>query len=189
MPPKGWTKETAARKPRISVTERAAETTMEVLLSDPRYQARLQNPFNEPSSPIALKDDTRECRWFNAALQSDHIWRSKRKGWDQVRPEDVADLEQIGGYNVSPEGFITRGERGNEILMMMPKDVRQAIQIAKTRQNIANMGNPNAVKAEVVNAAGKAISSEAADYLNAHIGPVGGVTDTFERVERTVESD
>ncbi len=172
------------RKPRISVSERGSETSLNVLLSDPRYKARLQNPFNEPSSPIRLKDASLECRWFNATKATDHIWRSKRKGWDQVRPDDVADIEQIGGYNVSPEGYITRGERGNEILMSMPKDVRIAIQAAKTRQNIASMGNPNATKAEVVEAAGQQLGSEAADYLNARIGPVGQVTDTYERVER-----
>ncbi len=176
------------RKPRIAVTERGSQTGLNVLMSDPRYKARLQNPFNEPSAPITLKDDNRECRWFNAAKGTDHIWRSKRKGWDQVRPEDVADLEQIGGYNVSPEGYITRGERGNEVLMSMPREVRAAVQRAKTAQNIANMGNPNATKREVVEAAGKQLGDEAASYLNRQgFGAVGAVNDTFERVERTAE--
>jgi hypothetical protein len=181
MPPKGY------RKPRIEVTERGSQTDLDVLLSDPRYKARLANPFNEPSAPIDLKDSNRECRWFNAAIATDKIWSAKRKGWDQVRPADVADLEQIGGYNVSPDGFITRGERGQEVLMSMPRQVRRAVQAAKTRQNIASMGNPNATKRDVVNAAGKQIGSEAAEYLDRHIGPVGDVTDTIERVERQVE--
>jgi hypothetical protein len=168
------------RKPRISVTERGSETTMSALMSDPRYRARLQNPFNEPSAPITLVDNSRECRWFNAAKGTDHIWRSKRKGWDQVKPSDVADLEQIGGYNVSPEGYITRGERGQEVLMSMPKDVRIAIQTAKTRQNTANMGNPHAMKNEVVAAAGERYGDEGASYISKHVD----VTDTYERVER-----
>lgn len=172
------------RHPRIAVTERGSQTNLDVLLSDPRYKARIANPFNEPSAPIALKDSNRECRWFNAAKGSDHIWRSKRKGWDQVRPSDVLDLEQIGGYNTSPEGYITRGERGQEVLMSMPKVVRTLIQSQKTRQNNANIGNPNATKNEVVNAAGAKLGSEAADYLDAHIGPVGTITDSIERVER-----
>lgn len=172
------------RRPRIEVTERSLQTGLDVLMSDPRYKARLQNPFNEPSSPINLKDDSRECRWFNAGKGSDHIWRSKRKGWDQVRESDVLDLEQIGGYNKSPEGFITRGERGQEVLMSMPKIVRVAIQTQKTRANNATMGNPNAMKNEVVNAAGASLGSEAADYLDAHIGPVGTVTDSHEIVQR-----
>lgn len=178
-----------ARKPHIEVTERSLQTGLDVLLSDPRYKARLANPFNEPSAPITLKDSSRECRWFNAALATDHIWRNKRKGWDQVRPADVADLEQIGGYNTSPDGYITRGERGHEVLMSMPRVVRQAIQIEKTRQNNLNMGNPNRTKAEVVNAAGNQIGSEAADYLNQRMGPVGDVVDTHERIERTVDPD
>lgn len=172
------------RKPRIEVTERSVQTGMDVLLSDPRYKARLQNPFNEPSAPIELTDATRECRWFNAALASDHIWRNKRKGWDQVRPEDVSDLEQIGGYTRSPEGYIVRGERGHEVLMSMPKVIRQAIQIEKTRQNNRTVGNPNAAKAEVVRAAGSRLGDEAASYLDKHMGPVGTVTDSHEYVER-----
>lgn len=178
----------AGRKPRIQVTERGSQTSLDVLTSDPRYKARINNPFGEPSAPIELKDDTRECRWFNGAVANDHIWRAKRKGWDQVRKDDVVDLEQIGGYNVSPDGYITRGERHQEVLMSMPKDVRAAVQAAKTALNIRNMGNPNAMKNEVVEAAGRQIGAEAADFLNARIGPVGGVTDTFERIER-IEQD
>jgi hypothetical protein len=172
------------RKPRIEVTERSLQTGLDVLLSDPRYKKRMADPFDEPSSPIRLKDTSRECRWFNGALGDDHVWRAKRKGWDNVRPDDVADLEQIGGHDVNAAGHIVRGERGKEVLLSMPKVVRQAIQIEKVRRNNANMGNPNATKREVVNAAGAQLGSEAADYLEARMGPVGEVTDTRERVER-----
>lgn len=168
------------RKPRIEVTERSLQTGLDVLTSDPRYRARIENPFNAPSAPIALTDPTRECRWFNAAIGTDHVWRAKQKGWDQVRPTDVMDLEQIGGYNKSPEGYITRGERGQEVLMSMPKVVRAAIQVQKTRHNIATMGNPNAMKHDVVSAAGERYGEQAADYLTKHVN----VTDTLERVER-----
>ena len=168
------------RKPRISVTERNTQTTIDALAADPRYKARFDNPFGEPSAPIALKDPTRECRWFYAVIATDHIWRAKRKGWDQVRPDDVVDLDQIGGYNVSPDNYITRGERGQEVLMSMPREVRAAIQAAKTQANISKMGNPNATKRDVVEAAGQQIGSEAADYLNQRIIPTGSVTDTRE---------
>src|SRR6185369_13099561 len=167
------------RKPRIEVTERNLQTGMDVLLSDPRYKARLNNPFNEPTAPIELKDDTRECRWFNAALASDHIWRNKRKGWDQVRPEDVADLEQIGGYSKSPEGFVVRGDRGQEFLMSMPKVIRRMVQIEKTRANNANMGNPNRMTSEVATAAGERLGDQAGEYIQKHIE----VKDSYERIE------
>lgn len=172
-----------ARTPRITVSERSLEAPLDVL-SDPRYKKRLDNPFGSPSIPIQLKDPNRECRIFNAAIGSDHIWRAKQKGWDRVRPEDCAIPDQIEAFQISADGFLVRGERGQEHLMSMPKIVRKAIQDAKTRVNIANMGNPHAVKNEVVNAAGKQLGDEAASYLDKHVGPIGGVTDTYERVER-----
>lgn len=153
-------------KPRISVLER-----------------RLQNPFGEPSAPVDLKDKSRECRWFNAAKTTDHIWRAKQKGWEPVKPDDVVDLDMIGGYVLDASGFITRGERGQEILMSMPKEWRQQIAMAKTRENLKNMGNPNATKRDVVEAASKQLGDQAASYLQDHIGPVGQVVDSYERIQ------
>lgn len=171
------------KKPRITVTERNSQTDLEVILSDPRYKAAIDNPFGQPSSPIALKDASRECHWFYARIQTDHIWRKKRLGWDQVRPDDVADLEQIGGYNVSTEGYITRGERGEEILMSMPKAVVHARAAAKIEWNNRHMGNPAAMKSEVVEAASQRLGDQAAEFLN-RTGLVGGVTDVYERIAR-----
>lgn len=155
------------KRPRIEVLER-----------------RLQNPFGEPSAPVRLVDDTRECRWFNAAVQNDHIWRAKHKGWEPVKPDELSDIDQIGGYGIDTSGFVVRGERGQEVLMAMPKEWRKQIQAAKIAQNIRNMGNPNRQKAEIVEAAGAKLGAEAADFLNKRMGSVGAVTDTYERIER-----
>ena len=171
----------AKTPPRISVTERGSQTSLQSIIdSDPRYKSRLENPFNEPSAPISLTDPSRECRWFNAAIATDHVWRAKRKGWDQVRPGDVLDIEQIGGYNVSPEGYITRGERGQEVLMSMPKQVRQAVQLAKTRRNIDQLSNPTVEKSNLANAAASQLGPQAADYIQTHVN----LQTYHERVER-----
>lgn len=175
------------RTPRITVTERSLQAPLDVLLSDPRYKARIDNPFGAPSIPIQLKDTSRECRIFNAAIGSEHIWRAKQKGWDRVRPEECAIPDQIEAFTVSAEGFLVRGERGQEFLMSMPKVVRRAIEIAKTKQNIAHMGNPNATKTDIVNAASKQLGDESASYMDRHVGPVGGVTDSHEIVARVEE--
>lgn len=174
----------AGKKPRVTVTERNTQTDLDVLLADPRYKARLDNPFGQPSAPIELKDNTREARWFNAAIQTDHIWRNKRKGWDQVRLEEVVDPEQIGGYGLSPEGYITRGERGQEILMAMPKAVRMAVAAAKTEWNNRNLAQPNAVKSELVNAVGDKYGEQASAYVQTHVN----LTENYERVERVDEA-
>ena len=169
-----------SKKPRVTVTERNLQTDLDVLTSDPRYKARMDNPFGQPSAPIELKDTSRECRWFNASIQADHIWRNKRKGWDQVRPDDVVDLEQIGGYSLIPEGYIVRGERGQEILMSMPKVVRNAVQAAKTQWNNRNLANPNAVKSELASAAGEQFGDQAGEFVATHVN----LKENYERVER-----
>lgn len=142
------------RKPRVEVMERADQQSLETLLSDPRYKARLSSPFGQASQPIELKDNSRECRWVNGAIQNDHIWQKKRGGWDQVKETDLVDTDQLGGYNVSVEGFVTRGERGQEILMSMPKVVVRAIRMAKTAEN-NRIGRPNEARQAAVETFGR----------------------------------
>lgn len=155
-------------KPRISVLER-----------------RLQNPFGEPSIPIQLKDPSLLCRWFNGALSSDKIWRAKHvKGWQLVKPEMIVDMDQIGGYTLGVDNTITRGERGQEVLLCMPRDDFDQIMMAKTQHNLRNMGNPAGMKQEILEAAGTQLGDEAASFLNQKIRAVGGVTDQYERIER-----
>jgi hypothetical protein len=163
------------------------ETETATTLSPARIKVlerRAKNPLGEPSAPIDLKDASMVCRWVNGAIAADKVWRAKNKGWEPVRPDEVVDLDQVGGYTKSPEGFITRGDRGQEVLMSMPREWRDKIQWAKTAANQKNMGDPQATKAEVVAAAGDRLGDQAADYLNRKIGIVGGVHDQYERVQR-----
>jgi hypothetical protein len=155
---------TEARKPHVAVYERA-----------------IQNPFGEPSEAIQLKDTSRICRWFNGGIQNDHIWRKKRRGWEPVKPDDVADVDQLGGYQTDATGTIVRGERGQEVLMSMPKDIFARIQQAKTALNLKNVGNSAGMRQEVVEAASRSLGDQAADFLH-RAGPSGAVTDKYERI-------
>lgn len=168
---------------RVDVTERALTVPADIL-SDPRYRARIANPFGEPSTPIALKDQTKRPRWFNAAIMTDKIWRAKAKGWDPIRPEDVVDLDQIGSYTKSPDGFVTRGERGQEVLMAIPASVYSEIERAKTAYNNRNMGSMSKTKNEIVSAAAAQHGDQAATFLSKSIV---NVEDSYERVERRDE--
>lgn len=143
---------------------------------------RLNDPFGEPSIPIQFKDPQFIARWFNGAISTDKIWRAQHvKGWATVTPAMLVDVDQIGGFDLSPAGYITRGERGHEVLMCMPRAVYDQIQTAKSRKNLANMGDSARTKAEVVTAAGDKYGDEAADFLTRTIG---NVTDQYERIER-----
>lgn len=163
---------TDPKAPRVSIVER-----------------RIQNPFGEPSAPIAFKEPGRIARWFNGAIIADKIWRAKHKGWTPVKPEDVADLDQLGGFTKSPDGFITRGDRGQEVLMWMLRADFDAIALAKARENTRNMGNREKNRAEALEAFGRK-NPDAAEFIDSRggrSGPIGGITDQYERIERVPE--
>lgn len=164
----------AAQAPKLSVIER-----------------RLQNPFGEPSAPTSFKESGRIARWFNGAIIADKIWRAKHKGWTPVTTDEIADLDQLGGYTKSPEGFVTRGDRGQEVLMWMRREDFDAIAMAKTRENNRNMGNPTKQRSDALEAYGQvnASGAEFIDRQGRRSGPIGGVTDQFERIERTEQAE
>ena len=147
-------------------------------------ERRLRDPLGQTSAPIDLKDRSLVCRWFNAGKASDQIWRGKQAGWEPVRAEELADPDQVGGFTKSPEGYVTRGDRGQELLMAMPKTYREQIEIAKAKHNARNMGDPVATKQEVVSAAGDRLGDQAADFINRRVNIVGGVRDQNEIVQR-----
>ena len=147
-------------------------------------ERRLRDPLGQVSAPIDLKDPSLVCRWFNGAIAADKVWRAKQGGWEPVRAEMLADPDQVGGFVKSPEGYVTRGDRGQEVLMAMPKRYRDQIEVAKAKANARNMGDPVATKNEVVNAAGDRLGDQAADFINRRVNIVGGVRDQHEIIQR-----
>jgi len=146
-------------------------------------ERRLQNPFGEPSAPIHLKDPALVPRWFNSAGRPDNIWRAKEQGWTGVVPGMIVDITQIGTYTTSPDGYVARGERAQEVLMAMPKDDFHQIQMAKTKENIRRMGHPNAQRQEAIQAYAKQ-NPDGAELVDRRGGPTGGVHDSYERIEQ-----
>ena len=148
------------------------------------FERRLQSPNSIQTAPIDLRDPSLVCRWINSAIGSDKVWRAKQQGWLPVRPEDLRDADQVGGFTKSPDGYVTRGDRGQEVLMSMPRVWRDKIAIAKAKENMKNMGDPKATKAEIVAAASDKLGDQAADYLDRKVGIVGNVRDDYERIQR-----
>jgi len=176
----------AKKKAPIKVVERNVRAA---LMMDERYKRRIENPDGEQSREIRLTDPSWKPRWMNGAIQVDRIWRAKRSGWDHVLVTELADKEQVGGFVETPEGFVSRGDKSQEVLMKIPRFVWSQIEDAKTARNNRGMGNSEATKRELVEAAGESLGGEAADYLDQHVGPVGEVTDLVERRERTPEPE
>jgi len=99
------------------------------------------DPFVRQQGPvIQLKDQSMRIRWFNGEISHDKIFVAEHeKGWIKVHKDDVANPEQLGAFTITPEGWITRGQRGQEMCMMMPKAAAEAVQAAKEARNIAGM--------------------------------------------------
>lgn len=153
-----------------------------ITVSDRRIKERLTNPFGSRSEEVKLKDAAMVTRWFNAALYADRIWRAKNQGWDPVTPEELADKDQVGGFVQSADGYVARGDKQQELLMKMRRDDRDAIQMAKTEQNIRNM-KMGRQREEVANAAAEKFGDQAGEFLS-KTRMVGTVTDNYERMQR-----
>lgn len=131
---------------------------------------------------IQLKEPGWVCRWFNSEIKADHIWYAKNElGWANVTPAELADAEQIGGFQTSPDGFVVRGEKGREVLLKMPADFRTQIEKQKARANLAAM-DPHKQKADVANAAGKTFGDQAGEFINNHVNLIGDIKTTRERI-------
>ena len=147
----------------------------------------LQSVFGLPSAKIDLKDPRMVTHWCNTAIQGSQLSRYLDAGYQKVRPEMLADVDRVS-FTVSPEGYVCRGERHAEILLYIPKDWHDKRQWEKARRNRDEM-HPHVTKQKIVQAAGESLGGQAAEFLEGHIGPVGNVRDTYERIERTGEGE
>lgn len=152
-------------KPRISVLERS-----------------IQHPFGIPSSPVELKEPGLVCRWVNTELKGGEQFQyALSHGWLQVKPEYLKTPKLVT-FTTSADGYVTRGARGTELLMYTTLSHYRDRQLAKQQAN-ERMLQPGVTKQEVVAAASRELGDEAASYLNQHVGPVGDVRTTHERIQ------
>ena len=176
------------KPPRVDVIERSSQTDWDLLLQD-IVAKREKDPFGSRSRAIELTDPNLEPHWINRDKYPDAIPQAKEKGWRPVRLEQVKDIDQLGEHGESPDGYVVRGERGNEVLMCMPREYVERIAFAKQRENTRRMGNPNAQRAEAIEAFSRT-NPEGAEMVNQRtIKPIGGVNDMYERIAVTPEPE
>ena len=166
------------------VTDR--DPAPEALIPRPRVEVLergLQNVFGLPSARIDLKDPELETHWCNSAIPN-QLRKYADAGYLKVRPEMLKDADQVS-HVVSPDGYVTTGQRGEEILMYTLKTHITRRQREKVRVNMERMHDLSRQKTEMVEAAATKLGAEAADYLNDRVGPTGTVRDDYERIERS----
>jgi len=164
----------------------AAEPDLSALIPRPKIEVLergLQSVFGLPSAEIALKDPAMITHWCNSGIGGHQLGKYLDAGYQKVRPEMLVDPDRAA-FTVSPEGYVTRGERHQEILLYIPRDWYQKRQWEKARRNREQM-HPHVTKQQLVEAAGDHLGDQAAEFLDGHVGPVGTVRDSIERMERT----
>ena len=172
--------------PRVDVIERSTQTDWDTMLAD-IIAKREQNPFGVSSRPIDLQDPNMGVHWINKDKYPDAIPQAKEKGWRPVRLEEIKDVDQLGEYGTSVDGYVVRGERGNEVLMKMPKEYIERVAMAKAHENNKRIGNPYAQRAEAIEAFGRH-NPDAADMVAAgDFQPTGVVRSNLERIAVTPE--
>lgn len=155
---------------------------LEQLIPTPRVEVLergLANVFGLPSTEIKLKRPEMICHWCNTAISGNQLGKYLDAGYLKVRPEMLADKDRVA-FHVSPEGYVTNGPRHEEILLYTLESNYIARQRRKSEINRKSM-SPGGLKREVVEAASQQLGDEAAEFLN-RTGPVGTVTDKYERI-------
>jgi hypothetical protein len=157
-------------RPRIEVLERG-----------------LQNVFGLPSEDIKLKDPDLVTRWLDCSIRESKLAEAEQAGYLRARPEYLQNKDHVS-FTVSPDGYVARGPRGQELLIYTTRENANRRERKKAEVN-RGMMNPGATKAAVLEAASQKYGEEAAEYLNAHSGPVGSVRDQYERIERSGQEE
>jgi len=90
-------------------------------------------------SPLELvnQPEPMTLRWGNMLLgEGRNHYLQSFKGWVPVRMAELANSLDMGLLTESPEGFVTRGEKGHEVLYKMPTRLYRQVQQRKVEDNL-----------------------------------------------------
>lgn len=138
---------------------------------------RLAHPFGAPSVPITLKEGDWAIRVANDRVRTGRVHQMVNMGWLFVEAGEIDGTPSDFGFR-ELDGRLVRGEHGEEVLMKMPQADYDAIQDAKARLNLKNLGAKQTRDAVAQETAVK-FGSEAGDTVHQNIE----VNDSREQVE------
>jgi hypothetical protein len=136
------------------------------------YERRLANPLGKRTREIPLNDDLRKgwtARVFTRdAEHPDRHWQAVHElGYEPCKAEDFAADPESLGFTVNAQGYVTRGQHGQDMVMRIPTKEYQAIQRAKAAANLAAV-KPKKLKDEVSQATAKNLGDEAGETVFKH---------------------
>lgn len=149
------------------------------------WERRFNNPGMESGKSIRLKMPGMTLRWINTAIEGRHHQAVYDQGWQPVPVNVLADPASIPDLYKHPHGIVCRGERGKEVLMMMPETVYRKIQLRKAELNHRALKN---IRNEVAGAAASKFGGDAGEFIagggtaDGNIKTVGSINFGTERV-------
>lgn len=122
--------------------------------------------FGTGSKPIPLKEPEKwEVRNVNSKVSNQHVYNMRaEKLWEFVTPADLdCTLDEIGYREL--DGRVVRGERGEEVLMKMPRKDYKEIQRDKDKTNRAQTLGSKAAKQTIMQAMHAANDEQGAEFM------------------------
>lgn len=170
--------------------DNSAQTAPDVATAAPEqlvevWERRFNSPGPQSSKPIPLTVQGMVTRWINTAIEGRHHRAVYDQGWQPVPVKLLKDPASIPDLYKHPHRIVCRGERGKEVLMMMPKTVFEKIRKRKAELNTKALRD---IRSEVASAAASRFGSEAGDFLSSgrssdgNIKTVGNIQFGTERV-------
>ena len=130
-------------------------------------ERRLHDPFGIPSRDIPLKGN--KMGWVVRTFCADpehpnrHYDAVHRLGWTPVTELDLVETAQSLGFTVSVDNRVVRGDKGQEVLMAMPREDFDRIQARKAEVNTKSLRGES-MRNEVATVTGKEHGDEAGSH-------------------------
>lgn len=130
------------------------------------YERRLLNADLTGTEPVSLKTPGKwYCRWINTDILGRWDQVIHRYGYRPVHMTELTDERSLTGVTKSPEGYVTRGDRGREVLVKMPQDWWDKIKRGKEEQRLADQRSGEKVREELTNAVAARFGDQAGDMV------------------------
>lgn len=154
----------AASTPDLGVTREAIEVW---------ERLALHGDAGTTNRPIALTiPGDWYCRWINTAEANRWATVVYEKRMIPVRVSELADARTVTGHTTSPEGYVTRGDRGQEILVRMPREMFERIQRGKAERLQQKANSQSAQKEELQHALAGKFGPQAAEAVRDFKGTI-----------------
>jgi hypothetical protein len=98
------------------------------------WERRMLHPGLKPATPIRLKTVGMHLRWINLANNGRYQRARYEEGWVPVQRDQLKDEREIYGVSFTTEGWVCRGEKQQEMLMLIPEAVYKKIRTAKINE-------------------------------------------------------